>query len=82
MTWYLTLLLCLPLLDGEWLCQPRLVPYALPSERACMIHEANMLRLQPVLPDGHRYRRAPGACSRTKPGWLEIPAEVPPWRFA
>ena len=74
---WLTLLLCLPLLDGGLRCAPRALAYPLPSPEACLRVGRQMVALGVQLPPGHRWllparpcsaRRRRGRSSRCRTG--------------
>ena len=81
-SWYLTLLLCLPLLDGGLRCAPRALAYPLPSPEACLRVGRQMVALRVQLPPGHLWLLPASPCSAARPEWPILPVPSEPERIA
>lgn len=79
---WLTLLLCLPLLDGALHCAPRTLAYQLPDAETCLRLGHQMVELRVQLPPEHRWLLPTVPCTDYRPPWPEIPVSVPAWMYA
>ena len=84
MTWHLTLLLCLEMLDGTAKCEAYRSPYTFPTESSCWWMASEMIRVQAQAPDGYRWLLPTEleTCSTQRYDLPMIPSTIEAWSLA